>query len=378
MVDTMNLKLTPGRLLAAAIVVLAFWVVHAFTQALLAACVIAVASWPLYAAFRARLPRSVGQSSGAAIFTVAITVFLLAPMVFACGALLSETHALLRNLAAADNNGLPDWLANTPVFGPWLAAQSEQRLVLSSLTQHADPGALLGWAQSLGQFTFHHALTLSFTVLLLGFLYQEGGSLARELTALLRQAIGDRAERYVDVGARAVRSSVNSMLVVGAFDTFAAALAYAAAGAPRPFLWAAITGVLAAVPFLGYAAVAAMALELGMQGAPTTALWALTLGCAVLLCGDKLVRPMVARDGVRLPFVWVLMGCIGGFGVLGLAGLALGPVVLGLCGELWEERAHKAAGSPMAKNSCDGAECALRCSARCALNQVRHEMPCRK
>jgi predicted PurR-regulated permease PerM len=348
MVDTMNLKLTPGRLLAAAIVVLAFWVVHGFTQALLAAGVIAIASWPLYVAFRARLPRSVGQSSGAAIFTVAITVFLLAPMVFACGALLSEAHALLHGLAAADNKGLPDWLATTPVFGPWLAAQWEQRLVLpgelSTMTQHADPGALLGWAQSLGQFTLHHALTLSFTVLLLGFLYQDGGSLARELTAVLRQAIGDRAGRYVDVGTRAVRSSVNSMLVVGMFDALATALAYAAAGAPRPLLWAAITGALAAVPFLGYAAVAAMALELGLQGAPTPALLALMLGCAVLLCGDKLVRPMLARGGVRLPFVWVLMGCIGGFGVLGLAGLALGPVVLSLCGELWEERAHEAAG----------------------------------
>jgi len=92
------------------------------------------------------------------------------------------------------------------------------------------------------------------------------------------------------------------------------------------------------VPFLGYAAVAAMAVELGLQGTPTTALLALMLGCAVLLCGDKLVRPMVARDGMRLSFVWVLMGCIGGFGVLGLAGLALGPVVLSLCGELWEQR----------------------------------------
>ena len=42
-------------------------------------CVIAIASWPLYVAFRARLPRSVGRSAGAAIFTVAITVFVLGP-----------------------------------------------------------------------------------------------------------------------------------------------------------------------------------------------------------------------------------------------------------------------------------------------------------
>ena len=199
---------------------------HGFVEAVLAAGVTAIASWPLYAAFRARLPRGVGKSAGAAIFTVAITVFVLAPMVFACWALLSEMHALLQGLAAADGTGLalPVWLATTPVVGPWLAARWQQLVppgALPMLTQHADPGALLGWAQSLGQFTLRHALIVAFTILLLAFLYQEGATLARELTRALRQAIGDRAERYVDVATRAVRASVNSMLVVGLFDSVA-------------------------------------------------------------------------------------------------------------------------------------------------------------
>ena len=84
----MNLKLTPGRLLAAAIVVLSVWIVHDFIEALLAACVTAIASWPLYAAFRDRLPSRIGRSAGAALFTGAITAFVLAPMLFACWALL--------------------------------------------------------------------------------------------------------------------------------------------------------------------------------------------------------------------------------------------------------------------------------------------------
>ena len=345
-----HLKLTPGRLLAAAIVALSVWIVHGFIQALLAACVTAIASWPLYVAFRARLPRGVGKSGGAAIFTTAITVSLLAPLVFACWALLGESQALLQALATADTRGpaLPGWLADMPVLGPWLAARRQQGPAgpgsLLMLTQHTDPGAVLGWAQSLGESTFRHGLIVGFAILLLGCLYQEGGPLARELTGALRQAIGDRADRYVEVGTRAVRASVNSMLVVGLFDALATALAYAVAGAPRPLLWAGITGALAAVPFLGYAAVAAMALQLTLQGAPATAMLALVLGCLVLLTGDKLVRPMVARGGVRLPFVWVLMGCIGGFGVLGLAGLVIGPVVLSLARELWEQRGREAGG----------------------------------
>ena len=314
---------------------------------MLAACVTSIASWPLCAAFRDRLPRAVGKSAGVAIFTGAITAFVLAPMVFACWAMLSEAHALLLDLGAADSRGLavPEWLTNAPVAGPWLAARWHSQLdhpgALSALTQRADPAALLGWLQLLGQFTARHALIIGFSILLLGFLYQEGASLGRELTRGLREAIGDRAEHYVDVARRAVRASVNSMLVLALFDGLATALAYGIAGAPRALLWGAITGSLATVPFLGYGAVAAMAVPLGLKGAPTTALWSLLLGCGVVLCGDKLVRPMVARGGMRLPFVWVLMGCIGGFSVLGLAGLVIGPVVLTLARELWAERVRE-------------------------------------
>ena len=344
----MHIKLTPVRVLVAATVVLSVWIVHAFIQAVLAACVIAIASWPLYTWFKARLPR---PRAGAAplVFTGVLTVFVLAPMVFACESLLVEAHSMLGSISAADGRGLavPEWVVNAPVVGPWMAQRWQSELAhpgaLLALTQRTDPGAFLGFAQSLGQFTARHVLIVGFAILLLAFLYQEGASLARELTRGLREAVGDRAERYVDVATRALRASVNSMLVVALFDGLATALAYAVAGAPRALLWAAITGSLAAVPFLGYAAVAAMAVQVALTGAPATALLSLLLGCAVLLCGDKLVRPMVARGGMRLPFVWVLMGCIGGFSALGLAGLVIGPVVLSLAWELWEQRARDGA-----------------------------------
>ncbi|RZT97780.1 AI-2E family transporter [Rivibacter subsaxonicus] len=336
----MNLRPTSGRLLAAAIAVLSFWIVHGFIEALLAAGVIAIASWPLYAAFRTRLPRGVGKGAGAAIFTGAITVFVLAPLVFAGWALMSEAHALLLGLATADGRGLvaPEWLANAPVVGSSLAARWQSLLArpgaLLQMTHQAEPSAILGWAHSLGQATARHALIVAFAILLLAFLYQEGSSLAQALTRWLRETVGDRAEHYLVVATRAVRASVNSMIVVALFNGLVTALAFAIIGVPRPLVWAAIIGALSAVPFLGYGAVVAVALQLVLQGTHTAALWSLLLGSAVLLCGDKLVRPIVARGGMQLPFVWVLMGCIGGFSVLGLAGLVIGPVALTLAQEI--------------------------------------------
>jgi predicted PurR-regulated permease PerM len=96
--------------------------------------------------------------------------------------------------------------------------------------------------------------------------------------------------------------------------------------------------LLALIPFLGYVAVAALTLQLAMTGPATPALVSFGLGCVVLFCGDKIVRPVVAGEGTHLRFVWFLMACLGGFEVLGLVGLVIGPVVLTLARELWEQR----------------------------------------
>jgi predicted PurR-regulated permease PerM len=333
-----------GSFYAALIIVLSAWVLHSFVEALLAACVTAIASWPLYRKFSACLPRQMARSAAPLFFTAGITVFVLAPLMFALGALLTEAHALLLKIAAADREGIavPLWLQDVPAAGPWLVASWESRLArpgaLSTWLQRIDPAALLTGANSLGHFLARHLLIILFTILVLFFLYQQGESLAQAVRRVLRDRIGERAEGYVDVATRALRASVSSMLVVGLFDGVACSIAYALAGAQHAALWAAITGALALVPFLGFAAVAALAMQLAVAGVTTPALLSLSLGCLVLFCGDKIVRPMVAHGGTNLPFVWVLMGCLGGFEVLGLVGLVVGPVLLALTRELWEER----------------------------------------
>jgi predicted PurR-regulated permease PerM len=272
-----------------------------------------------------------------------ISVFVLAPMMFAVGAVLTQAYELLSKIAAADITGIaaPRWLENLPLVGPWIEARWQDEFArpgaFSVWTQRTDPAVILGWAQSLGRFTSRHLFIIAFTVLLLFFLYQEGESLAGQLRRVLRHRIGERAEDYLDLAARAVRASVNSMLVVGLFDGLASGIAYAVIGVPNAAVWAAITGLLALVPFVGYLAVFALTLQLAMTGPATAALFAFALGCLILFCGDKVVRPLVARNGVQLRFVWILIGCLCGFEGFGLIGVIVGPVVLTLARELWEQ-----------------------------------------
>ena len=338
----MNIKVSPGWFFGGLIVVLAGWILHSFVEALLAACVTAIASWPLYMRFSALLPRT-GRSTRSLIFTCAMSVFVLVPLMFAFGALLTEAHTLLVEIAAADKQGIvvPGGLENVPLIGPWVVARWQSELgypgALFAWTQRTDPAALLGWAQSLAQFMARHVFIIGFTILMLFFLYQEGESLTQGFRQILRHRVGERADSYVDLATQAVRASVNSMLVVGLFVGFATGIVYAIVAVPHAAQWASITGLLALIPFLGYVAVAALTLQLAMTGATGQALFSCGLGCGILLCGDKIVRPMVARNGVRLAFVWVLVGCLGGFEVLGLVGVVIGPVVLTLLRELWQQ-----------------------------------------
>jgi len=52
---------------------------------------------------------------------------------------------------------------------------------------------------------------------------------------------------------------------------------------------------------------------------------------------DKIVRPLLVRGSMKLGFLWVLLGSLGGLETLGLLGLFVGPVALALGGALWRE-----------------------------------------
>jgi predicted PurR-regulated permease PerM len=340
----MVVRLTMPGILGALVLVLAAWMLHSFLPALLVACVTAVASWPLYRRFVALLRSRVSRGAISLAFTFMVSALVLAPLIFACWALLAKASALLLDIAAADEKGVgvPPWLESVPLAGAWLAERWRSELahpgaLWAWVQQRVDAAALLGWIQGLGEFMGRQLVIIGFAILVLFFLYQEGESVAREIKRALRHLVGERAEAYVDVAARAARASANSMLIVALFDGVAAGIAYAIAGVPQPVTWAAITGLLALVPFVGYGAVAALALELALAGASTAALLSLAFGSVILFFGDKVVRPLAARKGTHLGFVWVLMGCLGGFQALGLVGVVIGPAVLTLARELWAE-----------------------------------------
>ena len=332
-----------GWLWALPFAVLALWILRHFIEPLAWAAIVAIVTWPPYRLFARRIGSTTSSSMAALAFTALVSMFVFAPMVFAFGALFTEGARLVAWIQTLDHTGvaIPRWLETLPLVGDtarerWAAVLGSPGAVSAWLKQ-AESSALLVWAQALGRFMERHLFIGFFMVFALFFIYKGGEGLADVLRRVAEERLDSRATRYMGLAVRAIRATVGGMVALALFDGVATSLLYAAAGVPRPAVWGAVTGLLAMLPFVGYAVVAGVGVGLAAHGAEWNAIAAVLAGTAVIFTGDKFLRPLLVGGAVELNLFWVLVGTIGGFQVLGLIGIFVGPVVLALCGDMWRE-----------------------------------------
>jgi len=319
-----------------ALLALALWLLRSFILPATWAIVIALSSWPLYVRFRRLRPFSGRGLLAPLVFTVLLTVLVLGPLTLAVGVVAREAQQWTGQLAATAANGLgpPNWLRAVPLVGPRLAGHWVDAIGapggLVAWVERAGSGSVLRWAQSFGQFLAHHALVASVTIAMLFPLLRQGESLGALLPDTVRRRFGNRATEFLAIGTSALRATVHSMLVVGAIDGAAMGVTYAVSGVPSPLGWAAVTGILAMLPFVGYGVIAAVCISLVLRDAPAAALAVAAIGVAVLFASDKILRPMLMDKRTELSFLGALLGSLGGLETFGLVGAFIGPAIVAL------------------------------------------------
>ena len=60
-------------------------------------------------------------------------------------------------------------------------------------------------------------------------------------------------------------------------------------------------------------------------------------GSVLVFVADHFVRPVLIGGAARLPFLWVLLGILGGLQTMGFLGLFLGPAIMAALIALWRE-----------------------------------------
>ena len=323
-----------GIVLAAALVLLGLWILHRFLAALAWATILAIALWPLYWRLaRAFSPRGY-RILAPLVVTLLVGLVLIVPLLYVAFELARESGSFVRYIGELRDTGLPmpPWLPRLPgvgyqIAGWWQANLSDPQMI-HELFGRIFKRIPAESASRLGGEVVHRLIIFGFTLLTLFFLFRDGATLSRQLLGLSHRVLGPRGEQVARHMIAAVHGTVTGLVLVGLAEGVLLGFAYVLAGLPHPVPIAALTGVLAVIPFGAPVAFCAAGLYLLAQGSTVAAATVVGFGFLVVFVADHFVRPFLIGGAARLPFLWVLLGILGGLETFGLLGLFLGPVVM--------------------------------------------------
>ncbi len=336
---------TPQRFargaLAAALVLLGLFTLRGFLPALAWAGVFAIALWPAYQRVQS------GRGNGhdvlvPTLFTLAVALVFIVPLALVGLQLGREAHAATEWVHSVQENGIPapDALSHLP-YGSQIADWWRDNL--------ADPGSakrLLGqmnrsemvdYGRNFGMQVFHRVTLFVFTLVALFFLFRDGVALSEQMRHVSRRAFGPGGERVALQMVASVHGTVDGLVLVGLGEGVLLGLVYFFAAVPHPTIFGAVTAGAAMIPFAAPLVFGLAALLLLAKGSMVAAAVVFVAGMATTFIADHFIRPVLIGGATRLPFVWVLLGILGGVEVWGLLGLFLGPAIMAALILLWRE-----------------------------------------
>ena len=330
-------------LLITALLILGGWMLRHFLPALCWAVVLAIATAKVYARWLARFSGHQREFWAALTFTTIVGIVLIAPLVY--GALVAgrEAFALARSLTETQGTApeLPPWLVELPYVGDWVQSTWSGWFDHSAIegVGSAAPARpeLFSWTRIVGIQVLKRASTLAFTLLTLFFVYLYRDNLRDSLMRVSQRIFGPNILPLLEHVDEAIRATVDGVVLVAVVEGVIMGVVYQFAHAPHPVLFGALTAVAAMIPFAAPVVFGAVALILAAAGALAAGIVVAVIGTVVLFIADHFVRPYIIGGGARLPFLWVLLGILGGVESFGLVGIFLGPALMAALVALWRE-----------------------------------------
>ncbi len=320
---------------------LGVWMLRRFVPALCWAVVLAIATSSLYDRWLARFHGKRRQIWAAATFTTLIGIVLIVPLVYVAALAVSEAVSLARAFIDSAKNGpppLPVWIQHLPRVGGWIQGAwldlFNDAGVAPDTFARARP-MVIEWTRLLGMQVVKRIVTLVFTLLTLFFVYLNRDRLSEQVPHASNRLFGHTVERLLYRAVTAIRATVDGIVLVAVAEGALMGASYALAGAPHPVLFGAITGIFAMIPFAAPVVFCFVALMLAGQGSVAAAVSVLIACTIVLFVADHFVRPTVIGGAARLPFLWVLLGILGGIESFGLIGIFLGPALMAALVSIW-------------------------------------------
>jgi predicted PurR-regulated permease PerM len=322
------------------------WTLHRYLPALIWASILAIAVWPLYQRALVRWPPSKHNILLPAVFTAVLGLMFTVPLVLVGVQAGKEVRGVFETIAKARTDGVPppEWLGHLPIGSQQATNWWNENL--------ASPDSAKEFLQKAGQSEFvngrelgadisHRAVLFGFTLLTLFFLFKDGDEVTAQMQRASAMAFGPAGERIGRQMIASVHGTVDGLVLVGLGEGLILGVGYMIAGVPHPTLFGLFTAIAAMVPFGAAAAFGLAVLILLTQGSVVAAVVIGVLGMVVTFAADHFIRPVLIGGATRLPFLWVLLGILGGVETWGLLGLFLGPAIMAALMLLWREWAGR-------------------------------------
>ncbi len=312
-----------------------------FLPALAWAAVFGIALLPWFRRLAIRWPQH-KRNLLPSLFILGVVLVFVLPLVMIAVPLAEDFHDARQWVTQAQQNGVtpPPMLENLP-DGAKLTEIWEDNIgqpgQISTITHGAIHGGGAKVARRIGAETIHRFVLLGFMLLGLFFLLRDADNVVEQLQVGSRRAFGDAGE---DIGRQLISSvhgTVNGLVLVGLGEGLLLGMAYVVAGVPDAALFGLLTGILAMVPYGATVAVLAVGGILMITGNTIGAVIIIVAGAVVAFIADHFIRPVLIGGATRLPFIWVLLGILGGVSSWGLLGLFLGPAIMAALMLLWRE-----------------------------------------
>ncbi len=332
---------------ALALALLGLWIVSGFIHALIWAGIIAIAIDPLYAKAQRRFGGR-HRNSLAALTTLAIALVLLLPIALGVSEAWRDASAVIAWFDGARRNGIPvpAWASQLPIAGASLAGWWQANLATPEGAQfqlhQLNTANWFEHSRIIGANVLHRAVIFAFTLLALFFLLRDRDAMVEQCRVAGHRLLGATSERMLRQTVLSVRGTIDGLVLVGLGEGAVMTVAYVALGVPHPLLMGALTAVAAIIPFGGPALFALAAILLLLKGSVVGAILIAVLGLVILFVADHLIRPAMIGSATQLPFLWVLIGILGGIETFGLLGLFVGPATMAVLFMLWREFAQGA------------------------------------
>lgn len=336
--------------LAILLLLFGLWIAGTFVPALVWAAILTIAIGPLYTRAERRWPKH--RRHALPVIAVAlIAILVLAPLALGVIEATREAKNLFQWLTSVRDNGLPEpaWIANLP-YARDVSNWWQQNLATPEGTAHQlhrINRSMIEQSQLLGKGLIRRSIVFLFTLLALFFTLRDQHLIGAQLSRAGERLFGPSGDRVGRQIILSVRGTIDGLVLVGIGEGVVLAIAYVIAGVPHPLLLGLLTAVAAAIPFgapLLYFVAAALLLT---QGSVGWAIGIIAIGTAVVFVADHFIRPVLIGGATRLPFLFVLIGILGGVETLGLLGLFVGPATMATLILLWRDYVNSEEPGPL-------------------------------